>query len=52
MAPSLTPFLLRWMAEQSAGAAVKLNRALVLANARLAARVAAMLADPGATRNP
>lgn len=50
--PSLTPFLLRWMAEQSAGATVKLNRALVLANARLAARVAVMLADPGATRNP
>jgi pseudouridylate synthase len=39
-----TPFLLDWLARHSAGATVALNEALVLANARLAARLARHLA--------
>ncbi len=39
-----TPFMLRHMADSSGGATVELNCALVLCNADLAARLAAMLA--------
>jgi pseudouridine-5'-phosphate glycosidase len=42
-----TPFLLRRLAELSAGRTVRLNEALVLANARLAAALAVALADRG-----
>jgi pseudouridine-5'-phosphate glycosidase len=42
--PAETPFLLARMAELSAGATVRVNRALVLANARLAATLAVALA--------
>jgi pseudouridine-5'-phosphate glycosidase len=41
--PALTPFLLAGLAARTAGAAVRANRALIVANARLAARVAAAL---------
>lgn len=43
--PAETPFMLHWMARESGGATVRVNRALVLANARLAARLAAGLAE-------
>jgi pseudouridine-5'-phosphate glycosidase len=39
--PQQTPFMLRHMAEHSEGATVRVNRALVLANARLAGQIAA-----------
>jgi len=42
---ALTPFLLARLAELTAGATLRANRALVLANARLAARVAAALSE-------
>ncbi len=42
--PALTPFLLARLAELSNGATLRANRALVVANARLAAQVAAALA--------
>jgi pseudouridine-5'-phosphate glycosidase len=41
--PAETPFMLRWMADESAGATVRVNRALVRENAALAARIAAGL---------
>ena len=41
--PAQTPFMLAHMAEQSAGATVRLNCALVCANARLAGQLAAAL---------
>lgn len=43
--PAETPFLLRWMADASAGATVRVNRALVRENAALAARIAGGLAQ-------
>jgi pseudouridine-5'-phosphate glycosidase len=43
-----TPFLLRRLAELSGGRTVRLNEALVLANARLAAELAVALAGSGA----
>jgi pseudouridine-5'-phosphate glycosidase len=42
--PALTPFLLRRLAEITLGRTLRVNQALVLANARLAARVARALA--------
>ena len=42
--PELTPFLLDYMAEQTGGAALDSNIALLLGNAALAARVAGVLA--------
>jgi pseudouridine-5'-phosphate glycosidase len=42
--PALTPFLLRRLAEITAGRTLRVNQSLVLANARLAARVARALA--------
>jgi pseudouridine-5'-phosphate glycosidase len=44
---ALTPFLLARLAELTGGATLRANRALVVANARLAARVAAALAAGG-----
>jgi pseudouridine-5'-phosphate glycosidase len=44
-----TPFLLRRLAELSGGRTVRLNEALVLANARLAAALAVALAGSGET---
>jgi pseudouridine-5'-phosphate glycosidase len=41
--PAFTPFMLQHMAEHSGGATVRVNCALVLANARLAAALAAAL---------
>jgi pseudouridylate synthase len=38
--PAQTPFMLAHMAQQSGGATVRVNRALALANAGLAARIA------------
>ena len=46
--PQETPFLLRRMAELSAGATVRLNRELVIANARLAGQLAVALSQAGA----
>ncbi len=46
--PQETPFLLRRMAELSEGATVRLNGELVVANARLAGRLAVALAHAGA----
>ena len=43
--PARTPFLLARLAELTAGATLRANRALVLANARLAARVAVALVE-------
>jgi pseudouridine-5'-phosphate glycosidase len=43
--PAETPFLLRHMAENSGGATVEVNCALVLANAALAGQLAARLAE-------
>lgn len=43
----LTPFLLRYFAEATGGAAVETNRHLVVANARLAARIARELSAGG-----
>jgi pseudouridylate synthase len=40
-----TPFLLARLAERTGGRSLSVNRALIVANARLAARVAAALAD-------
>jgi pseudouridine-5'-phosphate glycosidase len=40
-----TPFMLRHMAEQSAGRTVRVNQALALANARLASRLAVALSQ-------
>jgi pseudouridylate synthase len=51
--PDQTPFMLSHMAEHSAGETVRLNRALVLANARLAGEIAVTLAgsaEPGPER--
>lgn len=45
----LTPFLLGALAEGSGGATVEANRQLLLANARLAARIARCLADRAET---
>jgi pseudouridylate synthase len=44
--PAQTPFMLRHMADRSQGATVRVNRALALANARLAAAIATLLARP------
>jgi len=44
--PAETPFMLRHMAQASGGATVRLNAALAIANAGLAARLAAALATP------
>lgn len=41
--PALTPFLLAALARRTGGASVAANRALLVANARLAARIAAAL---------
>jgi pseudouridine-5'-phosphate glycosidase len=43
--PALTPFLLARLAELTGGRTVRANRALIVANARLAARIAAALAQ-------
>ena len=43
--PTETPFMLRWMADESGGATVRVNRALVRQNAALAARIADGLAQ-------
>jgi pseudouridylate synthase len=43
--PAETPFMLRWMADESGGATVRVNRALVRENAALAARIAGCLAQ-------
>jgi pseudouridine-5'-phosphate glycosidase len=43
----VTPFLLGWFHEQTGGASLAANVALVLANARLAGRVAVLLSDEG-----
>lgn len=48
--PAQTPFMLRHMADRSDGATVRVNRALALANARLAAAIATLLARPDAGR--
>ena len=42
--PALTPFLLTRLAELTGGRTLKANRALIVANARLAARIAVALA--------
>jgi pseudouridine-5'-phosphate glycosidase len=42
----VTPFLLGWFHEHSQGASLRANVALVLANAELAARIAAAVAGP------
>jgi pseudouridine-5'-phosphate glycosidase len=44
--PALTPFLLARLAELTGGRTVRANRALIVANARLAARIAAALPKP------
>ena len=44
--PALTPYLLARLAEMTGGRTLIANRALVVANARLAARVARELVDP------
>ena len=41
--PALTPFLLARLAELTGGRTLRANRALIVANARLAARIAAVL---------
>jgi pseudouridine-5'-phosphate glycosidase len=43
--PALTPFLLARLAELTEGRTLRANRALIVANARLAARIAAALAS-------
>jgi pseudouridine-5'-phosphate glycosidase len=43
--PALTPFLLRQLAERTGGATLRANQALIVANARLAAEIAAALAE-------
>jgi pseudouridine-5'-phosphate glycosidase len=43
--PALTPFLLARLAELTDGRTLRANQALIVANARLAARVAAALAS-------
>jgi pseudouridine-5'-phosphate glycosidase len=45
--PALTPFLLARLAELTDGRTLRANQALIVANARLAARVAAALATGG-----
>jgi pseudouridylate synthase len=47
--PAFTPFMLQHMAEHSQGATVRVNCALVLANARLAGALAAALCGNGST---
>ncbi len=47
--PAFTPFMLQHMAEHSQGATVRVNCALVLANARLAAALAAALCGDRST---
>jgi pseudouridylate synthase len=47
--PAFTPFMLQHMAEHSQGATVRVNCALVLANARLAGDLAAALCADGST---
>jgi pseudouridylate synthase len=47
--PAFTPFMLQHMAEHSQGATVRVNCALVLANARLAGALAAALGGDGST---
>lgn len=44
--PAETPFVLREIARASGGRAVRLNRALAVANAELAGRIAAALCEP------
>ena len=44
----LTPFLLSWLAERTGGRTLAANRALLLHNARTAARIAASLTPPPA----
>jgi pseudouridine-5'-phosphate glycosidase len=48
---ALTPFLLARLAELTGGRTLHANRALIVANARLAAQVACRLHDPGARRS-
>jgi pseudouridylate synthase len=43
--PALTPYLLRRLAELTAGRSLRVNRELIVANARLAARIAAALVN-------
>ncbi len=50
--PELTPFLLREVARATAGRSVASNRALLVANAGLAARIARALSSPGSPRLP
>ncbi len=50
--PELTPFLLREVARLTAGRSVASNRALLVGNAGLAARIACCLAFPGGPRLP
>jgi pseudouridine-5'-phosphate glycosidase len=45
---AVTPFLLDWFHRESSGASLRTNVALVLANARLAAEIAAAYAAPAA----
>jgi len=45
--PALTPFLLARLAELTEGRTLRANQALIVANARLAARIAAALASGG-----
>lgn len=47
--PAFTPFMLQHMAEHSQGASVQVNCALAVANARLAADLAALAAGAGRT---
>lgn len=48
----LTPFLLAGLAELSGGRTLEANRQLLLANARLAARIACVLAERRSRRQP
>jgi pseudouridine-5'-phosphate glycosidase len=52
--PAFTPFMLQHMAEHSQGATVRVNCALAVANARLAAELAALAARarPGEVESP
>ena len=47
--PARTPFLLARLAEITEGATLRANRALIVANARLAARVAVALVEEAVT---
>ncbi len=50
--PDRTPFMLRHIAAHSQGATVRLNGALVLANARLAGEIAIELAPLAWSKEP